>query len=338
MVNFNRSLAIRLNRNLGVRSSLYFSRLDPKGDIFMNVITLAKQLPRKAAPLARKAKEHLPEIMLVGGVISNGAAVIFACKATLKVDDILKEREAKLAEVKEAGTELLEDDGVDYNDEDLKKDVAIVNTQHWSKLAKAYLPSGALWVLSLVLVAGSHIAMQNKIAMWMAAYSSLDQAFSSYRERVANELGEDKERELFLGAPETDEEGELWYPEMPRRYFRFFDAENSPRLWTKSKAANRDQVKICLSNLNKRMDRDDNQRLWLTDVFDEFDLKYDADLPYPLARCMAVYKDELKDGMLTLGVFEPWNAEAWKGESDNAKECALILDMSMFHFCAYDED
>lgn len=311
----------------------------------MNVKALAQHLGRKAMPIAkkakpiaRKAKEHLPEIMLVGGVVSNGAAVIFACKATLKVDAILDEREKRVSEVKEAAEELIADETVDYTEQDQKKDLAIVNTQHWVKLVKAYLPAGSLWILSLALVAGSHIAMQNKVALWMTAYSSLDQAFSEYRARVAEAVGEEKEHELLMGAPETDESGELWCPEMPRRYFRFFDAENSPRLWSKSKACNRDQVRICLSTLNKRMERDENQRLWLTDVFDEFDLKYDADLPYPLARCMAVYKDELPDGVLTLGVYEPWNAEAWKGESDNAKECALILDMSMFHFCAYDED
>ena len=287
----------------------------------MNVKTLTRRLGRKAAPIARKAKEHLPEIMLVGGVVSNGAAVIFACKATLKVDAILDEREKRVSEVKEAAEELIADETVDYTEQD-QKDLAIVNTQHWVKLVKAYLPAGSLWILSLALVAGSHIAMQNKVALWMTAYSSLDQAFSEYRARVAEAVGEEKEHELLMGSPETDEN----------------DAENSPRLWTKSKACNRDQVRICLSTLNKRMERDENQRLWLTDVFDEFDLKYDADLPYPLARCMAVYKDELPDGVLTLGVYEPWNAEAWKGESDNAKECALILDMSMFHFCAYDED
>ena len=142
-----------------------------------------------------------------------------------------------------------------------------------------------------------------------------------------------------MGSPEKDEEGRVWYPEMPERYFRFFDAENSPRLWTRSKSANRDQMNMCLSVLNKKMNRDENQRLWLTDVMDEFDLKYDAALPYPLARCMAVYKDELPEGVLTLGVYEDYNEYAWSSrESDNAKECSLILDMSMFHFCAYDED
>lgn len=311
----------------------------------MDIIgTIRRKTKPVAVGVARQAREHASELMLAGGVIANGAAIFFACKATLKVDEVLEKRERQLEEVKDVAEELIADEQEDYGEQDLKQDLAIVNGKSWIALGKAYLPAGALWLLSLGLVAGSHIAMQNKVAMWMSAYSALDQAFSSYRERVREDQGAEKDMEYLMGKPEIDEDGELWYPEMPARYFRFFDQYNSPRLWTKSKAANRDQMRTCLAHLNRIMDEDGQQRIWLDKVMDEFDLKYDEDLPYPLARCMAVYKDELPEGpngerMLTLGVYDEFNHEAWSSEnSDNAKECAVMLDFSMFHFCAYDED
>ena len=47
-------------------------------------------LNRTVNTVGLKLKKHSPELLLIGGVVTGGIATVAACKATLKVTEILE--------------------------------------------------------------------------------------------------------------------------------------------------------------------------------------------------------------------------------------------------------
>lgn len=168
----------------------------------------------KGKGLAKKvifsAKKHSPEILMVTGVIGTVASTIMACKATLKVNDILDETKENLDKIHECAgkPELAEK----YTEHDAKKDTAIVYVQTGLKFVKLYAPAITLGVLSIgSMVASNHILRKRNAAM-AAAYATLDSAFKTYRGRVVERFGEEVDKELKYGVKAVEvkekEEGE----------------------------------------------------------------------------------------------------------------------------------
>ena len=84
-------------------------------------------------------KRHSPEILMVTGIIGVVASTVIACKATLKVNDILDNAKLEVEKIHEcaARTDLVDE----YSEQDKKKDLAIVYVQTGVKLAKLYAPA-----------------------------------------------------------------------------------------------------------------------------------------------------------------------------------------------------
>ena len=108
-----------------------------------------------------------------------------ACKATLKVDDILFVKDDKIGKIKEAAD--LPDE--EYSDADYKKDLAITYVQTGADFVKLYSPAVGLGIISISLLLGSHDIMKKRNVALMAAYKTLDQAFGDYRKRVVETYG-----------------------------------------------------------------------------------------------------------------------------------------------------
>ena len=85
-----------------------------------------------------KIKKYSPEILMVAGIVGTVTAAVTACKATLKVKDIMSEKEELQNDIHKC----LENPDVDYTEEDGKKDLTTVYTQTGVKLIKLYAPSG----------------------------------------------------------------------------------------------------------------------------------------------------------------------------------------------------
>lgn len=141
-----------------------------------------------------KVQKHSPEIMLVvgiGGMIVSG---VMACKATLKLNDILEEHEETMDKVHDV-VEMHEDDGK-YSEEDVQKATAVVYAKTGLKVAKLYGPAIALGAASIASIVWSHTILNKRNVALAAAYMSVDQAFKGYRGRVIERFGKDLDREL----------------------------------------------------------------------------------------------------------------------------------------------
>ena len=142
-----------------------------------------------------KLKKHSPEILIVAGVIGTVTSTVMACKATTKLNGILEDSKERIDQVHYAmdHPETLPEE---YTAEDGKKDLAIVYTQSAVKVAKLYVPSVALGVLSITAIVSSNNILRKRNIALAAAYTAIDKSFKGYRERVGERFGKDLDREL----------------------------------------------------------------------------------------------------------------------------------------------
>ena len=185
-----------------------------------------------------KVEKHSPEILMGVGVVGVVATTVTACRATMKLNDILDECVETRDKIKSVQENPEYEDR--YSEEDAQKDLTINYVQTGVKIAKLYAPSVALGVLSVGCLLGSHNVMQKRNAALSAAYLTVDKSFKEYKQRVIDRVGEEVEKEIRYGikAEEvvetvTDEEGNettvtetvnTMNPTLYSDYARFFDA------------------------------------------------------------------------------------------------------------------
>ena len=188
-----------------------------------------------------KVEKHSPEILMGVGVVGVVTGTVMACRATLKLNDILEEAQETRDKIKEVASNPNYEDK--YTEEDAKKDLTINYIQTGVKVAKLYAPAVAVGVAGVGCVLASHDIMKKRNVALSAAYLTVDKSFKEYKQRVVDRFGEEVEKEIRYGikAEEivetvTDEEGnettvtetvKTMNPTLYSDYARFFD-EASP--------------------------------------------------------------------------------------------------------------
>lgn len=141
-------------------------------------------------------RKHSPEIMAVAGTIGVIASGVMACMATTKISTIKEEAKERLDEIHQGAADG-EVEGVEFTEEDAKKDTVIVYSHAAWEFIKLYGPSIALGVLSLGSLLGSnHILRQRNAALSMA-YMAVKKGFDEYRSRLRDRYGDETDRELL---------------------------------------------------------------------------------------------------------------------------------------------
>lgn len=158
---------------------------------------IVNKMARTFHKVGFKLKKHSPEILVVAGVIGTVTSAVMACKATLKVSDVIDETKESIEIIhKCAGKGLKTSDGEEYTQEVANKDLTIVYIQTGWKFAKLYGPAVLLGVASIGCMVGSnHILHKRNIALG-AAFTAMDKSFKEYRGRVIERFGKDLDREL----------------------------------------------------------------------------------------------------------------------------------------------
>ena len=152
-------------------------------------------------------KKHSPELLVAAGVIGAIGSTVLACRATLKVNDVLDETKTSIDKIHAAKETGKTEAGQDYDEQDSKKDLTIVYAQTGVKIAKLYAPAVILGGLSLTSILASHKIMRARNAALAAAYATVDTAFKGYRGNVIERFGEKVDRELKYNIkPEEVEE------------------------------------------------------------------------------------------------------------------------------------
>lgn len=193
---------------------------------------------RKIAETGLLARKNSPTILLGAGVVSMVGSTVLACRATLKLEEVLDEidKDKKLAHSVKAQVDAGEvRTGVTYTDEEVKQDTTIILVRGAFKIVKLYAPAVILGGVGVACLTKSHMILKDRNAALTAAYVAVNTAFNAYRERVVERYGEETDRELRYGAEEVtvidDETGKVFNevradPGEPSGYARWFDEEN----------------------------------------------------------------------------------------------------------------
>ena len=206
----------------------------------MKWIKVVDKLPdpiaRGAYSVGSKLAHYSPEILIGAGIAGGIITVVTACKATLKVDEVLAKSEEEIKKVKEAKETF---DKETYSDEDYKKDLTIAYTHKARDLFKLYGPSVAIGTASIVCILSAHNILNRRNLLLVGAYNATNEILRDYRGRVAEHVGKEVENDIYHGLrtekvekEETDENGKTKkvkktvtksYPDVDWKYRVFFD-------------------------------------------------------------------------------------------------------------------
>lgn len=158
---------------------------------------LVNKATRSMNKFGFKLKQHSPEILVAVGVVGTVASVVMACKATLKVNEIVDESKEMIDDIHEAvEQEKHTADGEVYTQEDANKDLLVVYAQTGWKFVKLYGPAVAVGTLGLgCMLAANNILRKRNLAL-AATVTALDKSFKEYRGRVVERFGKELDREL----------------------------------------------------------------------------------------------------------------------------------------------
>lgn len=211
-----------------------------------------KAVSRAAHRGLLKLNKNSPTILVVAGVVGFGATAVMASKASRKLDVVTAAHKMAREEV----------DTTPSIKSSRDRQMAIVGVYAGTgvELTKLYGPTLVVGALSTVSVLAGHNILKGRYVATMAAYTGLFEQFQSYRGRVVDALGVDRERDLYDGASlvyeeDPDHKGEYKlvskYPSSENAsYLRpWFDEANVN--WTKDAENNYLFLKGVQSHMNR---------------------------------------------------------------------------------------
>lgn len=284
-------------------------------------------------------KKHSPEILIVTGVVGAVASTVMACKATLKVNDVLDKAKQDINNIHDVAADV--EAGIRpatvYTPEDKKRDLTIVYTKTGIELVKLYAPAVAVGALSIVSLVSSHRILKKRNVALAAAYATVDKGFKEYRGRVIERFGKELDRELKYNIRSKeieekiiDENGEektvtktveVADPNLNSDYARFFD-ESCPG-WEKDPEFNLTFLKMQQSYANEKLKCQGH--LFLNEVYDM--------LGIPRTRAGNIVgwiydeKNPIGDNYVDFGIYDLYSER--KRAFVNGYERSILLDFNV---------
>lgn len=211
-----------------------------------------------------KLKKHAPDIMVVGGIALVVGGAVWACKNSVKAHDILEEANEKIKNIN-YGEDVANGDE-SFDEKAARKERMVVYRDLGMDLAKCYGPAILVGTTGIGLILGAHKIEKNRNLALTSAYAGLLANYNSYRDRIRQEIGEEKERDIYSGAKTetitvTDEDGKekkvkdakVFHDDgsMYSQYARIFDPANFN--WSKSPGSNISFLKTQQSFANNKL-------------------------------------------------------------------------------------
>lgn len=142
-------------------------------------------------------KHHSPELLLAGGIILAGTAVVTAIISTNKVKKVVAPNVDKIENLK---SELNDSNAIANNEINVKEVKRELNKEYmmvFGKTAKTYLPTIITFSASISCILCANHILKGRIAGLSAAYATLQNGYNAYRERVKKAIGEEAEEKIY---------------------------------------------------------------------------------------------------------------------------------------------
>lgn len=277
---------------------------------------------RQVARNTLLVQKSSPGVLLGVGIVGMVGSTVLACRATLKMDEVLDEAKDKLNTAKTL-------EHRDYSEKDRQRDVSLIYFQTSVKIARAYAPAIILGGISIYALTSSHQILSRRNAALTAAYAALEKGFSEYRERVVEKYGEDEDRNLRYGTreeeitdPKTKKKKKVTRVALgePSIYARFFDEGSSS--WSREPEYNLIFLKCQQNYANDLLHS--RGHVFLNEVYDM--------LGIPRSKAGAVVGWLLSaegetDNFVNFGVFDGTSERA--RDFVNGSEGSILLDFNV---------
>jgi len=284
-------------------------------------------ITRKVARQVLLGKKRSPAILFAVGLATAVTSTVLACRATLKVEDLIEKTDSDIKNVKE----MKADDDTIYPEKEYQRDTAYIYTRAAGSFVKLYGPSVAVGMISVACLTGSHKILTGRNAALTAAYAALEQGFNEYRRRVVDEYGSDKDRDFRYGSEirefveETKQgpkvvEAKRVGPSGASVYARFFDEYSSS--WSRRPEYNLLFLR-CQQNYANDMLRA-RGHVFLNEVYDM--LGVDRSQAGSVVGWV-ITKDGSGDNFIDFGVFDGDNPRA--RDFVNGREGSILLDFNV---------
>jgi hypothetical protein len=277
---------------------------------------------RQVARRALVAQKASPEVLLGAGIVGLVGSTVLACRATLKMEEVMDEAKTKMEMVKTL-------DHPKYSERDRSRDTSLVYFQSSVKIIKLYAPAIIVGGISIYALTSSHRILTRRNMALTAAYGALEKGFNQYRGRVVDRYGEEVDRDLRYGTEMVEIEDEKTGKkktvtrvsmEDPSIYARFFDPV-SPS-WSKEPEYNMIFLK-CQQNYANDMLKA-RGHVFLNEVYDMLGL----------TRSQAgsvvgwiLSENGETDNFINFGVFD--GREQTARDFVNGREGAILLDFNV---------
>lgn len=304
----------------------------------MKLENITTSLTKVAGKGGLVLKQRSPQILLLVGVVGAVGATVLACKATLKLEDVLDIHTEKVEMVKSAYEQIKSREDIpdeEYTEKDYKRDLAVVYTQTSVDMVKLYGVPAALGIASIACIIGGQNILQKRNVALVAAYKAVEESFGAYRGRVIEEFGEQKDyifkhglKEEVVTENEKAEDGKTKKVKKTRLdigdtnglscYARMFDETNTN--WSKSSDYNLMFLKSQQNMFNDLLQA--RGHVFLNEVYDA--------LGIPRSKPGAVVGWMIGpggDNFIDFGIFDGDNPRA--RDFVNGYERSIILDFNV---------
>ncbi len=269
------------------------------------------------------AKKNSPHIFFVGGVVGVIGSAVLACKATLQVEEKLEEIKNDVVLLK---TNAIEEADHELSDTE-KKTLSYTCSSYTAVktikvIGRLYGPAILLGGASIAALTGSHIQLVRRNAALTATLATVTKAYAEYRLRVQEEIGKEKELDIYRGIRDKEVEIDgkksvvkISDPLGRSPYSRIFD--ECSRYWKKEAELNYVFLEHQQNYANHRLRADGF--VFLNDVYD--DLGFDKTSEGQIVGWMLSGDG---DGYVDFGMYEAYNERFIKGQ-----ERVAILDFNV---------
>lgn len=288
-----------------------------------NLETLKPVITRAFGRTGMKVQKYSPEILTglgIAGVVTSG---VLASRATLKLSPILEERDNHLKNIKELRADA--DPEVHYPAELAQKDTAKVHIRAGIDILKLYGPALTLGALSIVSIVSATGIMRKRNLAVVAAYKTVEQAFAEYRERVAEEIGEEKELDIYRVRNVEEREDEMTGKKVKvgtqntdiSPYARLFDELSGH--WSDEGDYNYVFIKAIEQRFNERLHA--RGHVFLNEVYDALDIPRSRE-----GQVVGWFRGN-GDDFIDFGMYDPQDQK--KVEFVRGYEHSILLDFNV---------
>jgi hypothetical protein len=165
---------------------------------------IPETVTRTVASTVLKAEQNSPTLLFGAGIVLGVATVVTASRSTLKLQGVLNDAKQDKADSNRLFLEHSEGARSDYPVTSHRQDMAHIYIRTAARVTKLYGPSLFLGIASVACLTQSHRILTSRNAALTAAYTAVDRAFREYRGRVSDELGEEREREIYYNVEKCD--------------------------------------------------------------------------------------------------------------------------------------